>query len=168
MRLAKPVLLLNASYEPLKVIHWKRALNLYFCNKAEILEHYDTIIRSVSLSIYMPSVMRLLNMTRYFRRHIPLTRQNLLLRDGFKCQYCLKNLHPAIATIDHVIPRSKGGDSTWENLVTACPECNKKKGDKTPAEAGMILVAPPKKPVWLPIIKAKDDLPESWKEYIFH
>lgn len=168
MKPSKPVLLLNLSYEPIKVIHWKRALNLYFLNKAEILETYDTVIRSVRLSIYMPSVMRLLKMAKYFRRNIPLTRQNILLRDGFRCQYCSVSLSPQVATIDHVIPKSKGGSSTWDNLVTACPECNRKKGDKTPSEAGLTLLALPKKPLWLPLIKTSQDLPECWKNYIFH
>ncbi|MCS6960891.1 MAG: HNH endonuclease [Deltaproteobacteria bacterium] len=168
MKPFKPVLLLNASYEPLKVITWKRAINLYFANKVEIIETYDHVIRSVNLSVYLPSVVRLLHMAKHFRRSVPLTRANLLARDGFRCQYCGSKLNPVSATIDHIIPRSRGGQSTWENMVTSCASCNRKKGDKTPSEAGLTLLAHPRKPLWLPILRDREEVPTSWRNYIFY
>lgn len=168
MRFAKPVLLLNASYEPLKIVNWKRAINLYFSNKVEIVETYDLVIHSVNISIYLPSVIRLLYMAKHFRRSVPLTRINILARDSYRCQYCFKKLNVMNATIDHVIPKSRGGNGTWENLVACCTDCNKRKGDRTPHEAGMILRAHPRKPVWLPVLRNKEDVPECWRNYIFH
>ncbi|MCS6892950.1 MAG: HNH endonuclease [Deltaproteobacteria bacterium] len=167
MRLSKPVLLLNASYEPLKVINWKRAINLYFLNKVEILETYDSCVRSVSITIYLPSVVRLVTMAKYFCRSVPLTRQNILCRDNFTCQYCGIKLLGQNATLDHVIPRSRGGLSTWDNLVACCKDCNKKKGDRSPQEANMPLKMLPKKPLWLPVLKFKDEIPLSWRTYIY-
>lgn len=168
MRLAKPVLLLNASYEPLKIVNWKRAINLYFSNKVEIVETYDLVVRSVNLSIYLPSVVRLLYMAKQFRRSVPLTRINILARDSYRCQYCFQKLTLSNATIDHVIPKSRGGMATWDNLVACCIECNKRKGDRTPQEAQMTLRAHPRKPVWLPVLRNKEDVPECWRSYIFH
>ena len=166
----KSVLLLNTSYEPLRVISWRRAITLYFLNKVEILEVYDRVIHSVNFAFPAPSVVRLLNFVKFYSRSIPLTRQNLVLRDQFCCQYCGKSVSGLDITIDHVVPRSKGGQSCWENLVVCCSGCNKKKANRTPAEAGMTLLKPPRKPVWLPIIRSRHfdrEVPKEWKDYLF-
>lgn len=157
-------LLLNASYEPLKIIPWERAITLFFLGKVEVVEEYAHEIRSVSLAIRMPSVVRLLQFVHLGRRKPPLSKLNLLSRDDFRCQYCADPLTYREATLDHVIPRSQGGTTAWENVVTACHSCNRKKGGRTPAQAGMALLKQPVQPDWLPILSVtfKQHMPQEW------
>ncbi|MBL7662813.1 HNH endonuclease [bacterium] len=157
-------LLLNSSYEPLKVIHWQRALTLSFLGKAEVVEEYDRKIHAVSLSIKMPAVIRLLKYVTLSRRRPPLTKMNILARDNFRCQYCHSTLNYRSATLDHVVPRSQGGSTNWSNIVSACADCNRKKGSRTPQEAHMMLARRPVQPEWLPLIsfKLNHRLPEAW------
>ena len=157
-------LLLNASFEPIKIIPWQRAVSLFFLGKVEVVNTYENEVRSVSLAIKMPSVVRLLRYVRLGQRRPPLTRLNLLARDHFRCQYCAVELTPALSTIDHVIPRSQGGVTSWQNVVVACHTCNRRKGGRTPNQAKMELAAPPVAPDWLPVItvRFRDRLPSSW------
>lgn len=161
-------LLLNASFQPLKVISWQRAVTLLFLGKAEVVDVYDNEIRSVSIVIKMPAVVRLLRYVRLTKQRPPLTRLNLLARDGFHCQYCGRELSYSEATIDHVKPRSQGGLTTWENVVTACPPCNRHKGGKTPQQARMALLRDPFEPEWLPVItlKFRRHVPKSWRLFL--
>lgn len=157
-------LLLNASFEPIRVISWQRAITLFFLGKVEVVEEYDREVRSVSVTIKMPAVVRLLQYVQLGRRRPPLSRINVLARDEFHCQYCNHFLSRRDATLDHVIPRSQGGTTSWENVVTACHECNRKKGGRTPKQAGMHLVKLPLQPEWLPILSMKfhTSLPQAW------
>ncbi len=161
-------LLLNASYEPLKIIPWERAITLFFLGKVEVVDEYEQEIRSVSLVVRMPSVVRLLRYVKLGRRKPPLSKLNLLARDEFCCQYCSKDISYRDATIDHVVPRSQGGITVWENVVIACGTCNRKKGGRTPDEARMSLKKPPVVPEWLPILNVRlhRTMPASWRLFL--
>lgn len=161
-------LLLNASYEPLKIISWERAITLFFLGKVEVVEQYEKDIRSVSLVIKIPAVVRLLKYVKLGKRKPPLNKINLLIRDAYTCQYCTSRLKKDEATIDHVRPRSKGGGSTWDNVVVACATCNRKKGNKTLKEASMKLLTPPRAPEWLPVLNCEFliDVPSIWKIFL--
>jgi len=162
------VLLLNASYEPLKIISWQRAVTMFFTGKVEVLEEYDQHIRSVSLVIKAPAVVRLLQFVSIGRKTPPLCRTNILARDNFECQYCARPLTPKEATLDHVNPRSQGGKTTWENIVCSCASCNRKKGGRTPHEARMLLRKKPVRPDWLPVltIRLNGKIPMPWKLFL--
>jgi 5-methylcytosine-specific restriction endonuclease McrA len=162
------VLLLSATYEPLKVISWQNAVGLFFLGKVEIIEEYDHHIRSVSMAIKAPAVVRLLRFFRVGRRSPPLSRANVLARDGFRCQYCSLEMTTKEATLDHVVPRSQGGKTTWENIVCACATCNRRKGGRTPKEAHMKLLSKPVKPDWLPVLNVKfhGNVPEAWHIFL--
>ena len=165
--LAKRVLLLNQNYEPMTVCSAKKAVILMFLGKAQIVERYDSIIvRSVSSQLALPSVLRLVRYIPVPRKRILLSRKNIILRDRNRCQYCGSKTKPL--TIDHVIPRKLHGGESWENLVTACVDCNTKKGDRTPEEANMKLLSIPKKPNYLYFIQSFFGQPEDlWKPYLF-
>lgn len=142
--LGSAVLVLNQNYEPLNVCNDKRALILVDRGKAEVLEHGQGEIHTPSMNFARPSVIRLVYMIRRPRPKARLTRREIFIRDNFTCQYCGvrgKNL-----TIDHVIPRHRGGQHTWDNLVSACRACNHRKGGKTLEEAKMKLHRPPAQP----------------------
>ncbi|MBY0405022.1 MAG: HNH endonuclease [Cyanobacteria bacterium] len=135
------VLLLNSSYEPLHICSWKRAIILLIKGKAVQVEfHPEKILGG---GFHLPLVIRLLYYVKMPYKEIPLTRKNLMHRDNYFCQYCGKQND---LTIDHVMPRSRGGKDTWDNVVVACLRCNVKKGNKTPAEAGMDLKRKPCSP----------------------
>ena len=112
------VLLLNASYEPLRVISWKRAITLVTLDKVEVLETYERKVRSVTLAIRLPAVVRLLHLVRFRNHTIRFSRQNIYTRDKFQCQYCGRRMDSCDLTYDHVIPKSMGGRTAWENIVT--------------------------------------------------
>lgn len=162
------VLLLNASYEPLRVISWQRAVTMVFMGKVEIVEEYDHQIRSVSIVIKAPAVIRLLQFVKIGRKSPPLCRTNVLARDNFECQYCGRELSSKEATLDHVVPRSQKGKTSWENIVCCCPPCNRKKGGRTPAEAKMLLRKKPVKPDWLPVLNMRLNgrVPLSWQMFL--
>ena len=163
------VLLLNTSFEPLKVISWQRAVSMFFSGKIEVIEEYDQNIRSVSLIIKAPAVVRLLRYVKSGKKSPPLCRANIMARDNFQCQYCAKDLVSRDVTMDHVIPRSQGGKTSWENIVCCCAACNRKKGGRTPVEARMLLLKKPIKPDWLPVLNIKfhGKIPLSWKNFLF-
>lgn len=139
-----PVLVLNQNYEPLNVCNVRRALVLVFGEKAEILEVYDAPVFSASTSFVAPSVIRLIYMIRRPRPRVKLTRREVFIRDEHTCQYC--GVRTSDLTIDHVVPRSRGGQHTWENLVSACRACNHRKGGKTLADSRMRLRREPYEP----------------------
>src|SRR3954449_3960149 len=143
-RLQKPVLVLNASYEPINVCAAKRALVLVLKGVATAEEHAPHAIHSARHSLKLPSVIRLLEYRRIPQQARALSRKNILMRDRYACQYCQKSGNSAQLTLDHVHPRSRGGESTWENLVACCHTCNNRKGSRTPDEAGMKLLRPPR------------------------
>ncbi len=163
------VLLLNASYEPLRVINWKRALCLLFAGKVEVLEEYGREIRSISLTIRLPSVVRLLTLIRVKARGVKFSRQHIYARDQYECQYCGRRLPPGELTYDHVVPRSRGGETDWDNIVTCCIPCNRRKGGKPLEQSGLRLLRPPKKPAWSPYVSLTlglHDPPDSWRHYL--
>ena len=144
MKLDKPVLVLNASYEPIHVTSARRALTLVLKGAAAVEERSAATIRTARLDIPIPSVVRLLRYRRMPRLQRAVTRKGILLRDRSTCQYCHRELPVAALTLDHVIPRSRAGESTWENLVASCRPCNNRKGNRTPHEAGRLLSRPPR------------------------
>ncbi len=138
------VLVLNANYEPLNICTTKRAVGLMMTGKAELLLNGRGVIRTPSLSFPRPSIVRLSYMVHRPRPRVKLTKREIFRRDHFTCQYC--GHKSANLTVDHVVPRHRGGRHSWENLVTACPSCNRRKGGSTPHEAGMRLRTPPVEP----------------------
>ena len=140
---AHRVLLLNATFEPLAVVSSRRALLLVLATKAELVHATDRLFRSERLTIAEPSVVRL---TRYVRLphpfQIAVNRRTVFARDDARCQYC----GAAAENLDHVVPRSRGGVHSWENVVACCRRCNSRKEDRLPHEVGLVLRRPPKAP----------------------
>ncbi len=163
-------LLLNATFEPLGIVPWKKAITLVFLNKVEILSEYEREIKSVSRSMKLPAVVRLLRFVHNHRNGLRFSRRNVLLRDDNTCQYCGKKFDPKLLTCDHIIPRSRGGTTEWSNIVTCCIYCNLKKGDKLPEEGNMFPRKRPGKPDHFYILRLNMGvkvLPETWKAYTF-
>jgi 5-methylcytosine-specific restriction endonuclease McrA len=165
-------LLLNATYEPLKVVHWQKAITLWCQGKVEIIASHDREIRAVSFSLKLPSVIRLLRYVRIKKRfdYVPFSRANIYARDGYTCQYCAHSHPTQELTFDHVVPVSQGGRKDWENIVTCCVSCNRRKGGRTPEEARMRLVRPPRRPDSAPAIRITIGLrnaPDSWRDYLY-
>lgn len=138
------VLVLNQNYEPLNVCSWQRAFVLVALTKAEVLEFGRRPIRTVAAAFPRPSVIRLMHMVRRPRSVVKLTRREIFVRDNYTCQYC--GLRSRDLTVDHVMPKHRGGRHAWENLVSACKSCNHRKGGKTPEEARMLLLKPARAP----------------------
>ncbi len=162
-------LLLNCSYEPLGVVGWQRAITLLCLGKVEVVKSYDAALRAVSWTVSMPAVVRLYRFVKRHRVRIALSRRNVFQRDGFRCQYCGESFPAKDLTCDHVVPRSQGGGMTWENLVTACAPCNRKKGGRTPEEARMALRYKPRRPGALQpyvSIHGPGRVPEPWVEFL--
>jgi len=159
------VLVLNQDYSPISVCSAERAFLLLFLNKAELVHEADNaMLRTVNQHYPMPSVIRLQRYINIPYKRVMLTRQNLFKRDGNQCQYCgsTKDL-----TLDHVIPKSKGGQSTWTNLTTACQKCNSIKGDKTPEGAGLPLAKRPFKPSYIMFVRNYSGFTsEEWLKYL--
>jgi 5-methylcytosine-specific restriction endonuclease McrA len=165
-------LLLNATYEPLRVVNWKKAVTLLWQGKVEVLEVYDKEIRGFSITIKLPSVIRLLTLIRIKEAHhaVRFSRANIFARDKYTCQYCGRKGRTEEHTFDHVVPISKGGRKSWENIVTACISCNNRKSGRTPEEARMRLIKKPGKPRWSPTLTITIGLknfPESWRDYLY-
>ena len=128
--LNRSVLVLNTNYAPLDICTARRAICLFFNQKVEILESYDESVHSPSTALSLPSIIKLRNFVKYHKLDVILTRKNILVRDNYQCQYCSSKKGPL--TMDHVMPKNRGGEDTWENLVVACQKCNRKKGNRTP------------------------------------
>jgi 5-methylcytosine-specific restriction endonuclease McrA len=137
------VLVLNSCYEPLHTISMQKAICLIVKGVAEIQKSTDKVWRSVNAEFVLPSVIRLLAFTKLPKRTTRLGKRNIIIRDNHTCQYCLKVFSTNALTLDHIIPKAKGGTSKWDNLVAACKKCNTKKADKTPQEAGLVLAKKP-------------------------
>lgn len=161
-----PVLVLNQSYEPLNICHAKRALALVMSGKAEMLENGMGYICTSTASYVIPSVIKLEYIVRRPRTERKLTRIGIFHRDGYVCQYCGNS---GQLTIDHVVPRVRGGRHTWDNVVACCIPCNRKKADMTLEHSGMKLNRPPAKPhggygFFIPHHYVKQA--ERWGEYL--
>ncbi len=162
------VLVLNATYEPLNVVSLRRALVLLLKEKAEVLEAAEERIHAANLSLPYPLVIRLVYYVRVPRRiTVPLSRRAVLARDNYTCQYCGVSASSAELTLDHVIPKVRGGQTTWDNLVCACRSCNAHKGSKTPEEAHMVLARQPARPQYLAfVVLSQASAHEVWGKYI--
>ncbi len=163
--------MLNASFEPLHIVTWQRALQLLFQGKVEVVEESDKEVRTVRFTIKVPAVLRLLTYVPLTRKKeiVRFSRLNIFLRDQCTCQYCGRAFTKNQLTLDHVIPIVQGGQKSWENIVTACKPCNQKKGGHTPAQAGLQLIRKPKQPAWLPTASLQLGIiktPERWKIYL--
>ncbi len=158
-------LVLNATYEPLCVVSQRRAVVLVLGDKADVVHETGAVLHSEQLSVAVPSVVRLRYFVRVpFRRRAPLTRRAIFLRDGHRCQYCRR---PA-ESIDHVVPRSRGGAHSWPNVVAACRRCNAQKRDRLLTETSMRLLAEPREPDRLSWVRvaASASVPEHWEPYL--
>jgi 5-methylcytosine-specific restriction endonuclease McrA len=164
------VLLLNITYEPLKIINWKKAITMLCLGKVEVIEEYDRDIHSVSFTLRLPSVVRLLKMVKRHKSPVKFSRQNIYARDRYRCQYCGDRYATEELTYDHVLPKSRGGRTEWENIVTCCIDCNREKGGRTPKEASMALVRKPSRPTWIPALRITigfHRVPETWRDYLY-
>jgi len=160
------VLVLNATYEPINVCTVRRAAVLLLKEKAELVEHAAWKLRAETLSLPRPVVIRLVSYVRVPRdtHRRKITRRAVFARDGWRCQYCgtRSNL-----TVDHVVPRSKGGHSTWENIVASCAPCNRRKGNALLRQVGMKLRTRPSSPsphVFIHV--ASPRIPRAWRQYL--
>ncbi len=163
------VLVLNASFEPLGVVSTYRAVILLLKEKAEVIEALDAALRTPNRTFPRPSVIRLVYYVR-LPRHlgVPLNRRTLLIRDRYTCQYCGRRFPSEQLTMDHVLPRSRGGKTTWSNVVTACKRCNQYKSNRTPEEANMKLIRKPYRPRYLALVAmGNTNLREVWEKYLF-
>jgi 5-methylcytosine-specific restriction endonuclease McrA len=169
--MSERTLLLNSSYEPLKVITWQRAVTLLWLGKVEVVREYDGFVRAISFKIRMPAVVRLLRFIRRKRPQVSFSRRNLFLRDDAHCQYCGSKRDTSDLTYDHVVPRSQGGRTEWTNIVTCCVDCNRRKGGRTPEQAGIRLLRAPRRPEHLPgvltITIALNTAPEAWRDFLY-
>ncbi len=164
-------LLLNATWEPVTVVPWQRAMTLWVSNKVEIVAEHDKEVRAVTFSFRLPSVVRLLRYARIRRQeHVPFTRSNIYARDNHECQYCGEHFPTEELTFDHVIPASQGGIKSWTNIVSACVDCNRKKDNRTPEEAGMALKRQPHRPSSLTVLRATIGMrkaPKDWASFLY-
>ncbi len=166
MGTASPVLVLNQNYEPLNVCNVRRAFVLVDCGKAEIIENGRGYLHTPSALFEIPSVIRLIYLIRRPRPQGRLTRREVFLRDRFSCQYCGKQTKEL--TLDHVLPRHRGGGHHWENVVAACKGCNHRKAGRTPTEAHMHLGREPVRPrynlfhTFYPYLEQQ----EEWRKFI--
>ncbi len=161
------VLVLNASYEPLNTVSVPRAVALLLADKAELVEAAEAVLRSQHVVLPMPLVIRLriyVHIPRRFR--LSPSRRGVMLRDRFTCQYCGRELPASELTLDHVIPRCRGGATSWENVVAACKPCNHRKGNRTPDEARMALRRAPYRPRYLALAIVSSSIPPSWQRYL--
>jgi 5-methylcytosine-specific restriction endonuclease McrA len=160
------VLVLNQNYEPLNVCNVRRAFVLVLHGKAEVLEHGHGALHSTSFVFPLPSVIRLIVLIRRPRPQLRLNRREVFQRDGFTCQYCGRVGRDL--TLDHVVPRHRGGKHTWENLVSACKTCNHRKAGRTPQEARMLLAREPYRPpassyyLFYPYLETR----EAWRKFV--
>ena len=160
------VLVLNASYEPLNVTTVRRAHVLVFKGKAEVIEELDQPLRSATVAFPRPHVIRLVQYVRVPRTlQRKISRRALFARDGWRCMYC--GTTASKLTLDHVVPRSRGGDSVWENVVTSCAPCNLRKGDRLVEEVGLTMrvhPTPPSPSLFIQLAAPK--IPQTWAPYL--
>ncbi len=164
-------LVLSHTYEPVARVPWQRAITLLWEGKVEVIEEYENrIVRSITLELKVPSIIRFLRKIRDRKRAVKFSRENVYTRDHGSCQYCGNRVPRPEATYDHVIPRSQGGQTRWENVVICCTGCNQRKGGRTPAQAGMHLRSEPVKPKSLPesvrlTFLFDKNAPPSWRQF---
>lgn len=163
------ILILNFSYEPLQFCTARRGLVMVLSGRAEQIECDGYLVRSPSISLQVPTVIRVLNLVkRKVRKSVSFSKKNILRRDNFMCQYCGDRDHPL--TVDHIIPKSRGGKTIWVNVVVACKPCNMKKGNRTAREANMRLRKAPSRPKFnfhqIVVPVGPPSHVESWMKYL--
>jgi 5-methylcytosine-specific restriction endonuclease McrA len=168
--LGQRVLVLNASYEPLQLVSVRRAVILILQEKAELIEAAEQQLRARNIAFDMPIVIRLVRYIKIPRRlRLPCSRRGVLARDRETCQYCGIQPGRLHLTVDHVVPRSQGGQTVWENVVTACRDCNHRKGGRTPEEARMTLLSKPRQPQYVAFaLLGELERHEVWRKYAYH
>ena len=163
-------LVLDPGYQPVARVPWMRAVTLLFAGKVEVVENYDDwTVRSVTVELKVPCVVRFLRGVRGLKKVVRFSRENVYARDAGRCQYCQRKIARPEATYDHVVPRSQGGHTRWENIVIACLPCNQKKGGRTPQQAGMKLRTTPHKPKALPEsvrFTFTPGMPQAWRSWL--
>lgn len=182
--LQRPTLVLNRSWQPVNVATVARALVMVWSDTARVVDPADyqlydwenwadleaaddqPFVQAVSQRIRVPEVVTLTDFNRLPSTTVAFSRRNIFKRDRMLCQYCGKKLRSEDATIDHVVPRSHGGGSSWENCVLACVRCNHSKADRTPQKAGLTLLNLPKQPNWNPVYSQYSVRYESWSKFI--
>ncbi|WP_145265031.1 HNH endonuclease [Calycomorphotria hydatis] len=182
--LRQPTLVLNRNWQPVGVASVARSLVMLFNETARVVDPTDyqlyswedwarlepedgePVVKTVRFEIRVPEVITLTKYDRLHRRTVPFTRRNLFRRDQFTCQYCGAKPGSTELTIDHVLPKSKGGKTSWENCVLACVRCNHRKADRMPGEHGFKLHHKPKQPNWNPIYAARNVRIESWDRFL--
>ncbi len=161
--------MLDSGCRPMCAIPWTRGLVLDLSDRVDVMEYYDQVVRTAHDEWPLPAVIRVRQYLRMRNRTVALTRRNLILRDSGTCQYCGGCPSGRELTMDHVIPRSKGGPTTWENVVLACGPCNRRKGARLPAQARMPLTTQPRKPTFLATSHRALVVtvpPEEWHPYL--
>lgn len=160
-------LVLDATYYPVQIIDWKKAMILFFTDRAEVVDYHEDIeIRSTSSSFKLPKVLRLYQKVNKLTQ-VKFNRSNVFYRDKFICQYCSQKFKEVELTLDHVMPKSRNGKTSWENIVTSCHPCNNKKANRTPRECGFKLLNNPRQPNWTPMMafrltSSEKSLFENW------
>ena len=161
------VLKLDSSFKPVEVISWQEAVILTWLNKAWAAEYTDKWVRSAKEAFQIPSVIVLFRYIDEKFFSLPCTRKNILTRDDHQCQYCGNHFRESDLTIDHVIPRSKGGKNEWDNVAAACRTCNQRKSNYLLENSPVSLIRKPKKPSYRSLIKKRiGDANSKWKEYL--
>lgn len=162
------VLVLNATYEPLNIVSVHRAIVLLLKEKAELIEASRAKLRAERISFDVPLVIRLVTYVPIPRRlPLPLSRRTVLARDMYTCQYCGVQPGRQELTVDHVLPRSRGGATSWENVVAACGPCNRRKGNRTPEEADMQLASTPSRPRFVAVVlMGEASAQDVWQKYL--
>jgi len=161
-------LVLTPWYFPHKVVSWQDAITLLYLGKVDVIVNYDDEVRSPSTTMQVPAVVRLKKKVATEKRGVKFSRINVYLRDDFTCSYCSTKLPMSKLTYDHVVPRSRGGRTVWENIVTACYGCNSKKANRTPDEIGMRPRKQPYRPASLPMLPPLIDparAPAEWRDF---
>jgi 5-methylcytosine-specific restriction endonuclease McrA len=163
--MSRQVLVLNAGYEPLSLVSVRRAIVLLLREKAELIEATQQMLHSAGNALPIPLVIRLVHYVKLPHRRVPPTRAAVMLRDLHICQYCGETPGRQELTVDHVIPRSRGGAHSWQNLVTACKRCNQKKGSLLPDEAMMHLIRKPFEPSYVALVLLSNPVAaERWEQ----
>jgi len=163
-------LVLSQGFEPISIVSWQHAITLLFLGKVEVIEEYDRDIKTTSLVIKIPAVVRLLSAFRRHKKPVKFSRINIYGRDKYTCQYCGVKHSINDLTYDHVVPRSQGGTTTWTNIATCCETCNRRKGGRTPEQAGMKLLKKPVQPTATPVLVvavSRESVPDAWRDYLY-
>ena len=167
----KKVLLLDQTYRAIDIVTWKKAMTLFVTGRVEVMSTYDDeTVKTPNVEMVLPSVIRLISGKPKYTRSVSFSRHSVYVRDNCTCQYCGKVLPEKDLTFDHVIPKSRNTPESkkrWENIVACCCPCNQKKANRTPEEAGMLLLKQPKKPKWVKFeIRKRESIQQEWSLWL--